>query len=40
MPSFITVAICGGYIHKMTGAQRTVTFITWHLKINLTSVLE
>jgi len=19
MPSFITIAICGGYIHKMTG---------------------
>jgi len=21
MPSFITIAICGGYIHKMTGLK-------------------
>jgi len=22
MPSFITIAICGGYIHKMTGLYK------------------
>jgi len=22
MPSFITIAICGGYIHKMTGLNK------------------
>jgi len=29
MPSFITIAICGGYIHKMTGLlyNRTKTCI-------------
>ena len=25
MPSFITIAICGGYIHKMTGLKDYIT---------------
>jgi len=24
MPSFITIAICGGYIHKMTGLYERI----------------
>ena len=25
MPSFVTIAICGGYIHKMTGLIMGIT---------------
>jgi len=30
MPSFITIAICGGYIHKMTGLLQQSTRLWNH----------
>jgi len=33
MPSFITIAICGGYIHKMTGLD--LMMLDWQQKGHL-----